>query len=86
MSVSNIRKTYEGRDIKVVRVSSNPSARKPAILLDCGIHAREWVSPTFCLYAIDRLVETGAMLDTFDFYLIPVANPDGNAQIIQLIK
>ena len=45
--------------------------------MDCGIHAREWVSPAFCLYAIDQLVEDQALLDLYDFYIIPVANPDG---------
>lgn len=49
--------------------------------MDCGIHAREWVSPAFCLYALDRLVEEGpsGILQQFDFYIIPVANPDGYA-------
>ena len=47
--------------------------------MDCGIHAREWISPAFCLYAIDRLVERERekLLQNYDFYIIPVANPDG---------
>lgn len=45
--------------------------------MDCGIHAREWISPAFCLYALDQLVEEQALLDQYDFYIVPVANPDG---------
>jgi len=53
--------TYEGRQINMVTVSLNPSAKstKPAIFLECGIHAREWVSPATCLYAIDELIASG---------------------------
>jgi hypothetical protein len=32
------------------------SKMRAAIFMDCGIHAREWVSTAFCLYAIDRLL------------------------------
>ena len=49
------------------------------MFLDCGIHAREWVSPAFCLYVIDRLLDPSesAMTEKFDYYLMPNANPDG---------
>ena len=52
---------------------------RPDILLDCGIHAREWVSPAFCLHAIRQLLKDGqyGLLNKFNFNLIPVANPDG---------
>ena len=63
----------------MVSVSLDPfkKSNKPAIFMDCGIHAREWVSPAFCLFALDQLVEEQALLDQFDFYIVPVANPDG---------
>ena len=78
VDVKEIGQTYEGRKIHMVSVSSG-HAGKPAIFLDCGIHAREWVSPAFCLYALDQLVEekSAGLLEKFDFYLVPVANPDG---------
>jgi len=81
VKVATIGTTYEGRSIKIVTVSNAKAVKKskPAILMDCGIHAREWVSPAFCLYAIDRLVEEerDKLLQSYDFYIIPVANPDG---------
>ncbi|XP_045103030.1 carboxypeptidase B-like [Portunus trituberculatus] len=71
--------TYEGRDIRVAKVSSGGS--KEAIWIDCGIHAREWVSPATCLYILDQLTsgssEATRLLDSHDFYIMPSANPDG---------
>ena len=83
VDVTNIQSTYEGRQIKLVHVSLDITKKgsRPAIFMDCGIHAREWVSPAFCIYTLDRLVEQGSsgLLRHFDVYLIPVANPDGYA-------
>ena len=46
-----------------------------------GIHAREWISPATATYIIKELVENYRqnqyLIDVFDFYVIPVANPDG---------
>ena len=61
VKVTNVKTTYEGRQIKLVHVSLDlaETSKQPAIFIDCGIHAREWVSPAFCLYTIDRLVDEG---------------------------
>ncbi|XP_050705577.1 carboxypeptidase B-like isoform X8 [Eriocheir sinensis] len=74
--------TYEGRDIRVAKVSAGGT--KQTIWVDCGIHAREWVSPATCQYMLDQLTsgygsdsEVTALLDTYDFHIMPVANPDG---------
>lgn len=49
--------------------------------IDGGIHAREWVSPASVLYAIRELVEnedsSNSVLNNFDIYVLPNANPDG---------
>ena len=46
-----------------------------------GIHAREWISPATTTYIIKELVENSRqnqeLIDFFDFYILPVANPDG---------
>ena len=61
VKVTNLKTTYEGRQIKLVHVSLDlaETTKQPAIFIDCGIHAREWVNPAFCLYTIDRLVDEG---------------------------
>lgn len=48
----------------------------PAIWIDGGIHAREWISPAAVTYVIDYLVENSDSLEA-DYYILPVANPDG---------
>jgi Zinc carboxypeptidase/Carboxypeptidase activation peptide len=50
--------THEGRKIEVVVVREPGPVTKPAIWIDCGIHAREWVSPPTCIHFIERLVES----------------------------
>ena len=51
------------------------------ILIDCGIHAREWVSVEFCIYVTQQLLtdKSVEVLEQFDFHIIPVVNPDGYA-------
>lgn len=59
--------------------NSDKSSSKPAILIDAGIHAREWIAPATALYFINQLVEEESnqkMLDV-DWYIIPLMNPDG---------
>ncbi|XP_045603336.2 carboxypeptidase B [Procambarus clarkii] len=74
--------TYEGRDIRVAKVSSGEP--KPVIWIDCGIHAREWISSATCQYILDQLTsgygsdgQVTDLLDTYDFHIMPCANPDG---------
>ncbi|XP_034950230.1 carboxypeptidase B-like [Chelonus insularis] len=78
-SLESFGKTYEGRDLYVVKISSGGS-NKPIILIDAGIHAREWISPTTALYAIHQLLynQSNAYLyQNVDWYIIPSINPDG---------
>lgn len=60
---------------KVLRIS-NGKPNLPAIWIDGGIHAREWISPAVVTYLIDYLVENSENLEA-DFYILPVINPDG---------
>jgi len=82
-STFSLGKSSEGRDLKVLKISTG-GFNKPAIWLDAGIHAREWAAPATALYTIDKLVSTytsdattRAMLDKYDWYIMPVLNPDG---------
>ena len=58
VSTFNIGKSYEGRDLKVIKIGTTGFFRKnkPAIYLDGGIHAREWVAITTVLYIAQHLV------------------------------
>ena len=84
LSTKNLATTYEGRNIDVVIARQPGATNKPVIWIDCGIHAREWVSPPACLHAINQLAinqnsvdPEENLLELFDFYILPVANPDG---------
>ncbi|KAM4042211.1 carboxypeptidase B-like [Anomaloglossus baeobatrachus] len=78
-----IGKTYEGRAMYVLRIGKANIAG-PAIFMDCGIHAREWISPAFCQWFVRELV-TGyskdegikKLLTNLNFYILPVLNIDG---------
>ncbi|MEZ4238433.1 MAG: M14 family zinc carboxypeptidase [Myxococcota bacterium] len=57
---------------------------KLAILVVGAQHAREWVAASSALWIADHLVrgwqidpEVTALLDRYDVYVVPVANPDG---------
>ena len=77
--------SVENRTIKVIKISrpSSYGKTKPAIWIDGGIHAREWISPSSVEYFVHELVEKSLlqtnkmMVDNFDIYVAPILNPDG---------
>lgn len=81
MSISSIGTTFEGRPIEMVTLSMSQGSgkAKPIMWIDCGIHSREWVTPSFCIHTIKELLAEGeaGLLRKFDFFIVPVANPDG---------
>ncbi|XP_026751817.2 carboxypeptidase B-like [Galleria mellonella] len=82
VTVINAGLTYEGRQIKYVRISTTrfEDPRKPVIIIDAAVHAREWVTPPVALYLINQLVidvVDNQLTDGIDWIIIPVVNPDG---------
>ena len=74
----SLGKTAEDRDIWAVIVANGPEGRlKRLVVFECGIHAREWISISFCLWSINRLVTDRRLLQHYQFLIIPVLNPDG---------
>ncbi|XP_050686255.1 carboxypeptidase B-like isoform X2 [Eriocheir sinensis] len=73
--------TEEGRPVIAVRVT-DPTAtgNKKRIWIEGGIHAREWISPavtTFIMYQLATNPNWQPLLKLTEWYLVPVANPDG---------
>ncbi|CAI5775666.1 mast cell carboxypeptidase A-like [Podarcis lilfordi] len=78
-----IGKTYEDRPMYLLKVGKE-SGKKKVIFMDCGIHAREWISPAFCQWFVKQAVRTYEtdkvmfkLLNNLNFYILPVFNIDG---------
>lgn len=70
--------SYEGRDLRYI-VLNKGNTDKPIIFIDANIHAREWITNTIATWTIKEVLEGDAQnwLDVFNFYIVPVMNPDG---------
>jgi len=81
VETESIGKSYEGSDMRIVKVCKGGCGSKPAMWIDGGIHAREWISPATVMYIMMELLEHDAdhpeMTDSLDWYFLPVLNPDG---------
>eukprot|EP00111_Clytia_hemisphaerica_P008789 TCONS_00025703-protein len=81
-SLISLGETFEGREIyafKFIRKNDNENKRK-TMVIECGAHAREWVSVSTCVYIITRIARSSNTANTvskYDWVLIPVLNPDG---------
>ncbi|PSN45348.1 hypothetical protein C0J52_06533 [Blattella germanica] len=74
--------TYEGRQIRGVKVSYKEG--NPGVIIEGGIHAREWISPATVTYILNKLLTSNdpviqELAQSFDFYVFPSVNPDGYA-------
>ncbi|XP_059843041.1 carboxypeptidase A1-like [Hypanus sabinus] len=83
VSKIQIGTTFENRPIYVLRFSTGGTNR-PAIWMNCGIHAREWISPATGLWFANKVANDygsdatlTSLLNTMDLYLEVVTNPDG---------
>ncbi|KAJ7377900.1 corticosteroid- binding protein [Desmophyllum pertusum] len=82
--VSEFGNSYEGRAIHAIKISSNPGQNKKTFFFNCGIHAREWITPATCMYIINKMLSgygqdssIKAMVDKLDWVIMPVFNVDG---------
>lgn len=91
VTVINAALSYEGRQIKYVRISTTrfEVVRKPVIIIDAMAHAREWVTTPVALYIISQLVGDIAdnrLTEELDWVIIPLANPDGYEYTIDEVR
>ncbi|CAG9572011.1 unnamed protein product [Danaus chrysippus] len=82
VTLVNAGKSFEGRDIKYLKISSTnfQDVQKPIVFVESLLHAREWVTLPPTLWAIEQLVVNvteSDLIDTIDWIILPVANPDG---------
>ncbi|CAO1308920.1 unnamed protein product [Diamesa serratosioi] len=80
ITVMDIGKTYEGRTMKMVKLSKKTGNR--AIMIEANIHAREWIGSATATWVLHHLLtsndtEVIDLANNIDWYIIPVTNPDG---------
>ncbi len=74
--------SVEGRTLRGLSITSAP-ADAPALLLDAGQHAREWIAVAATTCVADRMVRdadtarVASVLQTLRIVVVPVVNPDG---------
>ncbi|XP_059402054.1 carboxypeptidase A2-like [Carassius carassius] len=84
ISKEKIGSTFENRTMYVLKFSTG-GEKKPAIWIDAGIHAREWISHATAVWLADRIATdfeenrapVPSILGHVDIFLMIVANPDG---------
>jgi murein tripeptide amidase MpaA len=74
----------QNRPITGIRVTGPATGLKPGVLIHGDQHAREWITVPTTLYVADQLIrqydtdpEIHDLVDRFEWFLIPVMNPDG---------
>merc|ERR1712209_74518 len=81
VTLESIGQSYDGSDMIFAKVCRGGCGNKPAMWIDGGIHAREWISPAAVTFQLKELVENDAahpdLLENLDWYILPVVNPDG---------
>ncbi|XP_072274757.1 carboxypeptidase O-like [Pyxicephalus adspersus] len=76
--------SYEERPIYYLKVGFPSPIAKTVIVMDCGIHAREWIAVAYCQWFVKEVLARyksdtlwNKLLKQVDFYIIPVLNVDG---------
>lgn len=69
--------TYEKREMLLLKLSTG--GNKPAAFIMGGEQGRDWMSTAIILNFLNNLLENphDSLLKHFDFYFVPVFNPDG---------
>ncbi|XP_077491217.1 zinc carboxypeptidase-like [Amblyomma americanum] len=82
VTFTSIGRSYEGRDLIGVHIKAKDNL--PIVFMECGIHAREWIAHSACLYFIDQLATNyeddkvvRGLVEKYELRIHPVVNPDG---------
>ncbi|KAI1114844.1 hypothetical protein F5Y14DRAFT_155500 [Nemania sp. NC0429] len=78
--------SFEGRPLQGIHLwGKSGKDKKPAIYFNGNVHAREWITSKVVEYILYQLIDgynkkdklVQKVLDNYDFYVLPVVNPDG---------
>ncbi|KAJ2953469.1 hypothetical protein O0L34_g1064 [Tuta absoluta] len=81
VTVVQIGKTYEGRNITGIKISRGQNRR--SFFIEGGQVGADWLSPTVATYLADQLIrgedpEALAASEEYDWHIVPIVNPDGH--------
>jgi len=81
-TVVTVGRSYNGRDIKAVKITAGNTRKSYVIWVQAGIHAREWIAPATCLWIMTNsldefLSDWASIYQQAEVYWIPNLNPDG---------
>jgi len=78
----HIGKSFEKRDLYVLKISTGPG--KKSVFINSGFHSREWIASASTVWMMNEMVTrfgkdeaVTSALDMYDWYFLPMANPDG---------
>ncbi|MEU4803258.1 M14 family metallopeptidase [Actinosynnema sp. NPDC023587] len=86
VKLSSIGKSYEGRDLWLLKISDNPGVdeSEPEVLFTCNQHAREHLTVEMCLRIIKQYTDGYAtspaikdLVDSREIWIVTSVNPDG---------
>jgi carboxypeptidase A4 len=77
--------SLEGRPIQGIHLWGRDGPGKKAIIWHATVHAREWIGAPTVEYMLHKIVDgykkracsSVRTLDNYDFYIMPIVNPDG---------
>eukprot|EP00924_Labyrinthula_sp_SR-Ha-C_P012463 augustus_masked-scaffold_10-processed-gene-7.35-mRNA-1 protein AED:1.00 eAED:1.00 QI:0/0/0/0/1/1/2/0/461 len=82
--IDSVGESYEGRDQKTIVIENKGGKKKkPLVFYFCNIHAREWLTPMYCMHMAETLLTGGIsgephyLTVIYDFTILVSANPDG---------
>ncbi|MHC4661090.1 MAG: M14 family zinc carboxypeptidase [Planctomycetota bacterium] len=89
VELGTLGSSWEGRSIYFVKISDNPSISEgePQVLVDGGIHSKEWIATENALYIATALLDNynfdtdiTSLVNRREIWVIPMFNPDGRVK------
>lgn len=84
VTIEEIGKSVEGRPLLAIKIARPDGRRRAEVLITGNVHADEWTGHRVALAIAEELAQQDgkdtwvtSLLDSMDFYIIPLMNPDG---------
>lgn len=78
--------TYEGRQIRGLEITNGANAS--GVVLESGIHAREWIGPAASTWIVDKIINSASdsIWRKYNYIYFPSVNPDGYVYTFESVK